>query len=358
MSKRLFNAQAIPTEQQVTGSPDFTDDNIMPGNNPYVMRGRMATGGRSGVWSIVNLTDYKYDQDSDGDWADTNNPNQSILYNSTSTIGVDENGMVIANKYYDNADGAYITYVKEMTVNLNDIDVINAPITGVDVWFRWMPPEAFNKYLWNEGGDIYDTLETGYNCPREVPCGSWQTETWIPNEWKFVGTRYSTSFSVTIPMPAEYREWEGIWEEEPNKPGTAVGRQQYVDANFPETWFQFLVTGHSTWKPDKYNYRWIGDTDRFGESSFVNTSAWDDNKRYWSIGNTGGALGGYKVGDSFISHNDSGDILNRTAVGYLPWNPHYGASQQNVWETYRRQRTTFGDVAIFAPRRWRKWFGV
>jgi hypothetical protein len=338
----------------------------------------MTTGSRDGVWSPVNLTQYKSDPNVDWYWADVNNPNASKVYKQLSTIGTDAtSGVVTASKFYDATQYSYIQYVKEVSINLSDRGVVNAPITGVDVWLRWMPKEAFNKYTFNGSNKINGILTTGYNCPRESPCNSWQTESWIPSEWQFVGTRYETSFTLTVPLPPEYSEWEGMWNDLVSKPadsGTSTSttnlRLQYVNNNFPDVWFQVLVTGHATWKPDRYNYRWIGNTDVYTQADYVDVATWKANRFYWTSDHPDvDVVTPYKVGDYFISHNDDGSVWNYRAVGYLPWNPYYGATVpdraeadrggilvSNRWTTFRRQRTTFGDIALFAPKRWRKWF--
>lgn len=436
MSKRVFRPETIPTEQQEVNSPDFSDDSIIIDNNPFIMRGRMVAGINAGVWSPVNLTPYKYDENVNGGWTD------STLYDQVSSIGSDATvGVVTASKFYDDSAHTYVQFVKELTINLNGEDVVNAPTTGVDVWFRWMPPAAFKKYTLNEGNKITGVTTSSYNCPRETPCGSWQKppphspqystdDYWEPTDWQFIGTRYEVSFNVTVPMPPNFNEWIGIWRSKQSS-GTPININDassvefYINQNFPDVWFQVLVSGHSTWKPDKYNYRWIGNTDEYVEADFVDNSTWNAYRQYWAVQNgtytwssntitvtssghghsigdsvylnftSGGAIGNgdafrivnvpnantftvdfdgsgtsgnvtislIKVGDKFVSHNDDGSVWNYYAIGYLPWNPHYGKTlvdygspDYSIFEnTYRRQRTTFGDVAIFSPKRWRKW---
>lgn len=371
MSKRLFDANGVPTEPQSSGLPDFADDSASEAN-PYIMKGRLTAGVSRGAWSIVNLTDYQHDIDVEGDWR--LGDNASKLFNQVSNIASDSNGVVTANKFYDNSPHTYVQYVKEVTVNLDEGIVKNAPVTGVDVWFRWMPSTAFSMYVRDVNGKITGTTDVGYRGQQDVPDDGWQkrgpstieelpsTAVWEPTEWSFIGTRFEPSFSVTVPMAAQFKTWEGIWAaNQALTPPTKVDKtsktavNNFINSNFPEMWFQIIVTGHSTWKPDRYNYRWVGE-DVSDSYNFIDIPTWESTKQYWtrdSAGIIGGGIYYWKVGERFTAKG--GSEYNYQAIGYLPWNPHYGASKTDRWNTYRRQRNTFGDVAIFAPRRWRKW---
>lgn len=376
MSKKLFHPEGVPTEPQVSGQPDFTSDAILEAN-PYVMRGRMALGQNTGVWSVVNLPEFKYGSDTDGEWTSGTYP--SKLYQQKSTVGTGTGEVVTGIKFYDTSQNSYIEYVKEITINLDEDAAVNAPTTGVDVWFRWMPALAFQTFSFEGSGGKINGLRSDFvDTPQsidDIPVGAWQKNGkssidqvdasnpfWEPSEWSFVGTRFSNSFSVTVPMPPEYTQWEAYWE------GLGVGkpadgfRKLHVNDYFSEVWFQVLITSHSTWKPDKYNYRWIGNTDQYLSADF-DTGMWTTYQRYWSEGASTGAINDAKVGEYVADLRTrpvtSTSVTNtyRTA-GYLPWNPHYGMTKTDQWNTYRRQRTTFGDIAIFAPRRWRKWFTI
>ena len=83
LSKRLCHAEGIPTEPQVSGLPDFTDDSVIEAN-PYIMRGRLTSGLSRGVWSTINLPEYQYDADVDSNWI--SGANQSKLYKQLSVI--------------------------------------------------------------------------------------------------------------------------------------------------------------------------------------------------------------------------------------------------------------------------------
>lgn len=354
MSKRIFDPALVPVQQQSVDSPDFNSDMIMSAN-PYVMRGRMATGNKSrrGTWSVVNLIDFKTDSPTGYQWA--SEPDISKLYKQTSYLNVSK----WSNKFFDESQYAYVPHVDTVTITLDDSDVINAPITGVDVWFRWMPMEAFDGYSFDGSDKINGVLTTTWNCTRETPCGSWQDEAWSPTEWQYAGSHTTSSFTVTVPMPVAFKELEQAWAAESPKPtGTAITTwiNDWFFNNKKDLWFQILVTGHSTWKPNPYNYRWIGITDKLVQADFANSGLWSTYRRYWTADNPSGdgALGQYKVGESFISHKDNGAVQFYNAVGYLPWNPYYGKTINNEWNTYHRQRTTFGDIALFAPKRWRK----
>lgn len=355
MSKVVFKPDGVPTEPQAIGEPDFSSDSIIDGSNPFIMRSRARAGSLAGVWVPPSLIEYKSDANSDGSWA--TGSDSSKLYEQLSTIGA-SGSTSIASRFYAASPNSYVDYVKETTINLDAATVVNAAITGVDVWFRWLPKAAFKRFAFT-GSKISGVTSTGYNCPLDEPCGSWQDEAYVPPEWTFVGTRASQSFSVTIPIPDEYRQFEATWAAEASKPTDSGSprnlRKQYVDANFIDVWFQILVTGHSTWKPNPYNYRWIGDTGRYVESDYA-TGQWASLRRYWSSGAPAGSIGNYRVGEYFNSHLNDRSVANYRVAGYLPWNPFYGAAVQTGWDTYRRQRTTFGDIAIFAPRRWRKYF--
>lgn len=374
MSKRVFQAGGVPTEPQISGSPDFNDETVVEAN-PFVMRGRMVAGVNTGIWSPVSLPEYQYGVNSEGEWTD------SKVYNQLSTIGSDA---VVSNRFYDDSENSYIKYVKEVTVNLDEVAGVNAPITGVDVWFRWMPADAFQAFN-HVGYELSGLINglSGYTTTAafidnsasydDIPVAAWQkpgmsstnqanqnaTQYWEPPEWTFVGTRFANSFGVAIPMPSAYNEWEEQWNQLVSKPGDGF-RQVYVNDNFPDVWFQILVTGHSTWKPDRFNYRWIGNSDQYLSADF-DTGAWASYQQYWSEGASTGSINDYKVGEYFqdtIVRPVTSESVTKTfrTAGYLPWNPHYGNAQSDKWNTYRRQRTTFGDIAIFAPRRWRKVF--
>ena len=365
MSKRLFHAEGIPTEPQVSGLPDFTDDSVIEAN-PYIMRGRLTSGLSRGVWSTINLPEYQYDADVDSNWI--SGANQSKLYKQLSVIA---SNPVTSSKFYDTSANSYIEYVKEVTVNLDEVAAQNAPTTGVDVWFRWMPGTAFQTFNFGGAGGTINGLSAAFIDTSasidDIPSGGWQkdgksainqsdsgsTQFWEPSEWSFVGTRFATSFSVAIPIPQEYRDWEAYWEGlGGGKPADGF-RKVHVNDYFNDVWFQILVTGHSSWKPDRFNYRWIGNTDQYISSDF-DTGMWTTYQRYWSEGAANGAINNSKVGEFFIDTRV--EASNYRTAGYLPWNPHYGMTKSDQWNTYRRQRTTFGDIAIFAPRRWRKVF--
>lgn len=369
MSKRLFHAEGVPTEPQVSGLPDFTDESVIEAN-PYIMRGRLTSGLSRGVWSAINLPDYQYDTDTDSNWA--SGSNASKLYKQLSVIA---SNPVTSSKFYDTSANSYIEYVKEVTVNLDEVAAQNAPTTGVDVWFRWMPSNAFQTFTFTTPGNLinglapptYDFVDAPAQLD-DIPSGGWQLNGmssidqnysvnpyWEPTEWSFVGTRFATSFSVAIPIPQEYRDWEGYWEGlGGGKPADGF-RKLHVNDYFNDVWFQILVTGHSSWKPDRFNYRWIGNTDQYTSSDF-DTGMWATYQRYWSEGAANGAINNSKVGEFFTDTRV--EAGNYRTAGYLPWNPHYGMTKSDQWNTYRRQRTTFGDIAIFAPRRWRNVFEI
>lgn len=320
MTKKIFDPSLVPTQPQNATNPDFTDDSIIPGGNPYLMRARMATaGGSRGAWSVVNLVDYQAELSSEvAPWA---THNQSLLYNQKSYSKIIHE----ANKFFDSGQTKYIKHVETMGITLDENVVVNAPITGVSVWFRWMRKEAFKG--WTFSGDVANGYTTTV-CDRESPCSRWQVETYDPGEWQFMGNHVGTSFSIAIPLPTS--TWNAFIASLGSNPN-AVPEQ---------IWFQMLVSANTTSAPNKYNYRWIGTTNQQTQFSGITAPSWCS------------AVGNYKVGESYVSHDDAGNILDANARGYLPWNPYYGASINNTWDTFKRQRNTFADVALFAPRRW------
>ena len=62
--------------------------------------------------SPVSLPEYQYGVNSEGEWTD------SKVYNQLSTIGSDA---VVSNRFYDDSENSYIKYVKEVTVNLDEV---------------------------------------------------------------------------------------------------------------------------------------------------------------------------------------------------------------------------------------------
>lgn len=187
---------------------DYDGDNIFANGNPYIMRARMVTkAGAAGPWSAVQLSSYTTDNMSAGDpWGST------ILANQKASLDFGE-----TSTYYDGS--GFNTYVSAVNINLEENS--NQSVTGVNVWFRWMPSTLFEST---------PSLSPPASMQQKVPTASGGE----PQDWILAGTYNASSFTTAVPR-----------------------RTDVSDANM---YFQVLVTDNTTIKPNKYNYRWIGTT--------------------------------------------------------------------------------------------------
>jgi hypothetical protein len=246
---------------------DYEDDSIFVDGNPYIMRARMTTkAGAAGPWSSVQLPDYMADLMGVSDpWGST----ALALQKASLDTGTQ-------STYYDGT--GFNTYVSAVNINLEENP--NQAVTGVNVWFRWMPSSLFES---TPSNNPPATMQ------QKVPTAS----NGQPQEWALAGTYNSSSFTTAIPRK--------------------------TDVSDTNAYFQILVTDNTTTKPNKYNYRWIGNTSVSPKS---------------------------KIGEAYTG----------PTRGYVPWNPWYAASvagAASAWTTYARQRSTLQDIALFYPRKWR-----
>lgn len=198
--------------QTATGSItpiDYDSDEIFDKGNPYVMRSRMVTkSGAAGPWSAIQLPDFQVDV-MDGTESDPWASSALAVQKASLDIGT-------YSSYYDGSGGGsgFNNYVS--AVNINLLENQNQAVTGVNVWFRWMP------------FSLFESTPTG-NPPsgmnQKVPTAA----DGQPSEWSLVGTYNSSSFTTVIPRKSD----------------TA------------DSYFQILVTDNTIVKPSRYNYRWL-----------------------------------------------------------------------------------------------------
>ena len=252
-----------------SGPVDYDSMEIASPGNTYIMRARLASrAGAVGRWSTVMLPQYQAD-----DVTVPNSWQSTTLTSQTSSLDVGTQ-----STFFDGS--AFTPYVS--AVNINLVSSISLAVTGANVWFRWMPSAMFESAPPAPGSSLGPPLNVSQKEPSS----------YVPSDWQLIGSYTASSFTTAIPRKSD--------------PLTDTSEH-----------FQILVTHNTTIKPDKYNYRWVG-----------NLAA------------------SYKLGEPY---NDSG-----TKRGYLPWNPGYGAAIGGTqWSNYARQRTTMQDIALFYPRRWR-----
>lgn len=209
MSKQVFDPRTVPmypqTATQKVTPIDYDSDTIFEQGNPYIMRARLVTqAGSVGPWSPVQLPDFQSDDMTVNDpWG------SSIVATQKSSLDIST-----TSTYYDG--GGFNTYVS--AVNINLLENSNQAVTGVNVWFRWMPSSLFESTPSNNP-------PSGMN--QKVPTAS----NGVPQEWVLAGTYNSSSFTTAIPRKA--------------------------DVSDTNAYFQILVTDNTTIKPNKYNYRWL-----------------------------------------------------------------------------------------------------
>ncbi len=213
MSKKIFDPRTVPLyPQSATGETiDFDSDEIVvvdPINDPtvtgnkYIMRTRITTqAGWKGPWSPVWLPDYQVDT-----YASSGTPwSTSMLTGQLATLDLGQTSTV----YHQSTNKEFVS-----AVNINLIEDPKYAVTGVNVWFRWMPDTMFINSV---TGDI----PTGYDQKTGTD--------YVPSEWIKIGTYQASSFTTAIPRSSD----------------------------FTNKYFQILITDNTSIKPNKYNYRWV-----------------------------------------------------------------------------------------------------
>lgn len=243
-------------------SVNFDESQPLDGGNTYIMRSRLVISGAKGPWSAIQLPQYSVDT-----WGSNAPWSGSLLYNQKASLDIGTRSTIWTGTETR-------TYVS--AVNINLVENSKYAVTGVNVWFRWMENAMFET---TPSGDIPTAYQqkTGTAYPATP-------------EWALIGSYSASSFTTSIPR----------------------------SSSLADKYFQILITDNTTIKPDRFNYRWVGN---------LNVSPLE------------------KIGESVSTSGYQ--------PGYLPWNPEYSAATTgNPWSRYMRQRSTLQDIALFVPQRW------